>query len=153
MVYLNYAQYQQWAEGGTRFMARIKSNSKCKIVETRKVTGQSTVILNADVDIVVPTSKKAVRLRLVEYTFVDRKKKLVRIRALTNRWDLTAMEISDIYKYRWKIEIFFRSLKENVNLKKLYNTKASAVWNQIYLTLIAYLSNYFRFDGYWHPLY
>ncbi|MNY20521.1 Transposase DDE domain protein [compost metagenome] len=87
---------------------------------------------------VEPTSKTVFRLRLVEYTFVDRKKKLVRIRVITNRWDLSAKEISDIYKYRWKVELFFRFMKTHVNLKKLYNTKAPAVWNQIYLSLIAY---------------
>ncbi|NQX64496.1 IS4 family transposase [Paenibacillus alba] len=136
--YIHYASYQQWALTGIRFVARIKANSKCKIVETRSVTGQSSVILDADVDIVEPKIKEVFRLRLVEYTFVDRKKKLVRIRVLTNRWDLSAEEISNIYKYRWKIELFFRSMKGNMNLKKLYNTKPSAVWNQIYLSLIAY---------------
>ncbi|MNF96426.1 Transposase DDE domain protein [compost metagenome] len=119
-------------------MARIKANSTCKIVESRIVTGQSSVILDADVDMVDPETKDVFRLRLVEYTFVDRKKKLVRIRVLTNRWDLSAKEISDIYKYRWKIELFFRTMKASINLKKLYNTKPSAVWNQIYLSLIAY---------------
>ncbi|MDG0808066.1 transposase [Cohnella rhizosphaerae] len=62
-----------------------------------------------------------------------------RVRALTNRFDVSAEDIAQMYRYRWKVELFFKFMKQQLRLKKLYSTKEQAVWNQIYLNLIAYL--------------
>jgi hypothetical protein len=137
--YINYSNFRRWEKTGTRFVARLKANNKCKLLAKRTLTEPTPVTLDADVELIDPQSKEAFQLRLVEYTYIDNKsKRQKKIRVVTNRWDITAKEVSEIYRYRWKIELFFKWMKQHVNLKKLYNHKTSAVWNQIYLTLIAY---------------
>ena len=57
---------------------------------------------------------------------------------LHNRFDLDADEIGEIYWLRWKIEIFFKWIKQHIRIKTCYGTSQEAVENQIYLSLIAY---------------
>nr|WP_269750120.1 transposase [Planococcus lenghuensis] len=63
------------------------------------------------------------------------------MRLVTNRFDLSPAEISDIYRSRWAIELFFKWLKQHVKIKHFYGQSANAVKNQIYLALIAYRLN------------
>jgi hypothetical protein len=136
--YINYSHYFKWHERGTCFVARVKANNKFRLIEERQPPDGSHVLRDADVELGDPKTGSTFQLRLVEYTYIDAKKKLQKIRVLTNRWDLTAEEITDIYRYRWKIELFFKWLKQHVSLTKLYNHKEVAVWNQLYISLIAY---------------
>ncbi|MCC3377664.1 transposase, partial [Cohnella sp. REN36] len=62
-----------------------------------------------------------------------------RVRVLTNRWEVSAEDVARMYRYRWKVELFFKFMKQQLGLKKIYSTKPQAVWNQIYLHLIAYM--------------
>src|SRR5690606_26707835 len=58
---------------------------------------------------------------------------------LTNRFDLATQTICDLYKARWKVELFFKTLKQNLRIKKFLGTSANAVKAQILVALIAYL--------------
>lgn len=137
--YLDYRRYIEWARKGILFVARIKSNSRVRAVEERAVSG-SHIERDAVVEVAHSESKETERLRLVEYTFKDDQNAVKRIRVLTNRWDATAEDIALMYRYRWKVEIFFKSMKQQLHLKKLYSSiTPAAVWNQIYLNLIAYM--------------
>src|SRR5690625_996253 len=60
------------------------------------------------------------------------------LRIITNCFDLSPEKVSDIYKSRWAIELFFKWLKQHVNIKHFYGTSENAVLNQIYIALIAY---------------
>lgn len=136
--YINYALFSQWIQAGIRFVVRLKSNSKVSILEKRPVA--APLLLDADVEVEVPDTGEALHLRLVEYTFTDQKGKRHRVRALTNRFDLPASDIAALYRYRWKVELFFKAMKSQLNLKKLYDSENdAAVWNLIFLHAIAYL--------------
>ena len=58
---------------------------------------------------------------------------------LTNHLDLGATTIAAIYKDRWQIEIFFKSLKQYLKIKTFVGTSANAVKIQIWTALIAML--------------
>ena len=60
------------------------------------------------------------------------------LRLITNRFDLNAEEISDIYRSRWAIELFFKWLKQHVEIKHFYGMSETAIQNQIFLALITY---------------
>lgn len=60
------------------------------------------------------------------------------IRIITNRFDLDAEEIGEIYRSRWAIETFFKWMKQHAKLTVLYGTSERAVENQVYLALIKY---------------
>jgi IS4 transposase len=60
------------------------------------------------------------------------------VRIITNRFDLTAEEIGEMYRSRWQIESFFRWVKQNLKFTRLYGEDENAVMNQIWVCLIAY---------------
>src|SRR5699024_4622809 len=57
---------------------------------------------------------------------------------ITNRFDLDADEIAEIYKSRWAIELFFKWMKQHLSIKKFYGHSDQAVYNQVYLAMIVY---------------
>lgn len=136
--YIDYGQYLKWNREGIRFVARLKANSRVNVIRQQPVTS-SSIEKDEEVELTDPDTGETGTFRLVTYTFVDKKGKKHRVRALTNRWDVSAAEVAQMYRYRWKIEIFFKFMKQGLQLKKIYSAKEKAVWNQIYLNLLAYL--------------
>jgi IS4 transposase len=53
--------------------------------------------------------------------------------------DWTARTIADLYKKRWDIELFFKAIKQNLQIKTFVGTSENAVKSQIYIALITYL--------------
>ncbi|MCP9757442.1 IS4/IS5 family transposase, partial [Lacihabitans sp. CCS-44] len=56
---------------------------------------------------------------------------------ITNNFDLTAKEITDIYKKRWDIEVFFRFIKQELNVSHLVSLNENGIKVMLYMTLIA----------------
>jgi hypothetical protein len=57
---------------------------------------------------------------------------------LTNNLDLKAEEIALLYKYRWKIELFFKWIKQHLKIKSFWGTSENAVKTQVYIAIITY---------------
>ena len=56
----------------------------------------------------------------------------------SNNFDVTAEQIALLYKYRWRVELFFKWLKQHLRVKEFYGTSENAVKIQIYAAIIAY---------------
>jgi len=136
--YVKYEQYHIWAKQNIPFVARIKDHCVYELVEEHPHKANFPILLDAEVRITNRKTKEAFQLRLVEYEYQDLKGNWRRIRVLTNRRDLSAEQVSEVYRGRWKVELFFKWMKQHVNLTKWYSHKPRAVWNQIYLSLIAH---------------
>ena len=65
-----------------------------------------------------------------------------RVVLLTNNLKWSASTISAIYKDRWQIELFFKTIKQNLKIKRFYGNSKNAVMTQIWIALIAYLLFY-----------
>ena len=57
---------------------------------------------------------------------------------LTNNFDLPAVDIALLYKYRWKVELFFKWIKQHLKVKSFWGTSPNAVKTQIYIAIITY---------------
>ena len=57
---------------------------------------------------------------------------------LSNNLELPAIEIAMLYKYRWKIELFFKWIKQHLKIKSFWGTSENAVKTQIYIAIITY---------------
>ncbi|SUV00091.1 transposase IS4 family protein [Cytobacillus firmus] len=57
---------------------------------------------------------------------------------ITNRFDLSAEEISEMYKSRWAIELFFKWIKQHLNIKKFYGQSDWSIQNQVFIALIVF---------------
>ncbi|WP_284638332.1 IS4 family transposase [Paenibacillus silviterrae] len=127
--------FEKWVSDGIRFVVRVRDRLTLYPVEgtgreVPKSPGNHQILRDVD----VLSNKTTMPLRLVE--FVDEHER--RYRILTSRWDLTATEVALIYKNRWKIEIFFKWVKQHLNLVRIHGKAPHAVWNQLFMSLIAF---------------
>ena len=58
---------------------------------------------------------------------------------ITNDLDRTAQEIADLYKARWQIELFFKWIKQNLEIKRFFGRSENAVKIQVLAAMISYL--------------
>ena len=58
---------------------------------------------------------------------------------MTNDFELSAQEIADIYKARWQVELFFKWIKQNLQIKTFWGTSRNAVFTQLWVALIVFM--------------
>ncbi len=128
--YQVYRHFHTWVTQGIKFVARVKDNSRLVVEHERELPKRGDFCRDAIVQIPGEES----RLRLVE--FKDGQERLYRL--VTNRLDLSALQIAEIYRHRWLIELFFKWMKQHIRLVKPHGYTAEAMWNQLYIAVIAY---------------
>ena len=124
------------------FVTRIKTNTVYQTVEELDQPDNIEQNILKD-EIIMLTSDKAVKtgikkhkLRLV-HVYKEDENKVIEI--ICNQLDWKASTIADLYKKRWDIELFFKALKQNLQVKTFIGTSENAVKSQIYIALICYL--------------
>jgi len=75
-------------------------------------------------------------MRRIVYYDAETDKRLVFI---TNNFALPALIIAQLYKARWRVELFFKWIKQHLRIKKFYGTSANAVKTQIWIAMCAYV--------------
>ena len=75
-------------------------------------------------------------LRRIKYFDAENNKVLV---FLTDNFTLQATEIAILYKHRWRIELFFKWIKQHLKIKSFWGTSANAVKSQIWIAISAYV--------------
>ncbi|MEX1029794.1 MAG: transposase [Paenibacillaceae bacterium] len=98
-----YRYYKAWSEQNIRFVARIQKRNKAVVVCERHVPEFSRVLRDADVKVAFTENGEVIEvpLRLVEFT--DDKGNHYRVLTIVN--DLSAEQISEIYRHRWMIYV------------------------------------------------
>jgi hypothetical protein len=76
------------------------------------------------------------RLRRIRYFDAEKQKRLV---FLTNNFTLPALTIADLFRCRWKIELFFKWIKQHLRIKAFYGTSENAVKTQIWIAITMYV--------------
>jgi len=124
------------------FVTRIKDNTVYQTIEELDLPEELDQDILKD-EIIQLTSDKAQetgirehKLRLV-HVFKEDENKVITI--ITNQLDWKARTIADLYKKRWDIELFFKAIKQNLQIKTFLGTSENAVKSQIYIALINYL--------------
>lgn len=84
---------------------------------------------------IITRQKYPERLRLVKYRDESQDREFV---FLTNAFHLTSLEITELYKNRWQVELFFKWLKQHLKIKRFWGTTENAVRIQISVAIITY---------------
>ena len=74
-------------------------------------------------------------IRLVRYWDEEQNREFI---FLTNAFHISALQVAEIYKNRWQVELFFKSLKQHLKIKKFWGTTENAVRIQIYTAICTY---------------
>ena len=118
------------------FVVRAKTNLQYRCVRWKRRLPKN-ILTDAEIELTVYKSRNDYpeSLRLVKYYDEEQNRKFM---FLTNAMGLTAQQVSDLYKNRWQIELFFKWLKQHLKIKKFWGTTENAVRIQISAAITAY---------------
>lgn len=129
-----------WDSKGVFFVIRHKENLQYQSLKENILpqNRHHNIIKDELIELKTPASKKKYGNRLRRVAIWDEKNQQT-IELITNQMTWTASTISELYKSRWQIEIFFREIKQNLHIKSFVGTTENAVMIQIWTALITIL--------------
>ena len=136
--YVDFDRLYRFVLASAFFVTRTKAGIQLNRLESRPV--DRTTGLRSD-HIVWLTHPRSVahypdRLRRVSYRDPEEGKVLV---FLTNNFDLPALVIALLYKLRWRVELFFKWIKQNLRIKHFFGTGDNAVKTQVWIAVCVYV--------------
>ena len=132
--YLDYERFDRMTDDGYFFLSRLRKNAVIREVYNFKQPKDTTVLSDQMVLIGTVQNRAENYFRLIKV--MDSKGNVLQL--ITNRFDLNAEEISEMYKSRWAIELFFKWMKQHLNIKKFYGQSEWAIQNQVFIALIVF---------------
>ena len=120
------------------FVTRAKDNMAARRVYSRKIDKTTGLKYDQSVKLTGFYIKKDYPDYLRKIKYQDKETGMIYV-FLTNNFELSALEIAQLYKERWKIELFFKWIKQHLRIKSFYGTSRNAVCCQIWIAICMYL--------------
>jgi hypothetical protein len=136
--YLDFARLHRIQRESAFFVTRAKKNFNFRRLYSAPVdrtTGllfDQTIVLNG----FYSARDYPDKLRRVGFHDAERNKRLV---FLTNNISLPALTIAQLYHCRWKVELFFKWIKQHLRIKAFYGDSENAVKTQIWIAISVYV--------------
>ena len=136
--YVDFARFHRFTLAGAFFVTRAKAGLQINRLESRPVDERTGVRSDQIVWLTLPKSIEHYpdRFRRVSYRDLESGKTLV---FLTNNFDLPALTIAQLYKCRWRVELFFKWVKQNLRIKHFFGTTENAVKTQVWIVICVYV--------------
>lgn len=137
-AYIDFARLRALHQRGAFFITRAKQNFRYTVVQRRDVEKSSGLRCDQTIRLTGPLSSQKYPglLRRIRYRDADTGTSLV---FLTNNFLLAALVITRLYKCRWRIELFFKWIKQNLRIKSFLGNSSNAVKTQIWIAVTVYL--------------
>jgi hypothetical protein len=139
-AYIDFSHLADLAMREVFWVTRTKTSHKFKVVKLYQNGASGKILADELVETTTPSSQKAypfLMRRVRALVEVDGKD--VEMEFLTNNLEWSAQSIADLYKCRWKIEVFFKQIKQTLQLADFLGTSANAVRWQVWTALLVYL--------------
>jgi len=136
--YLDFKRLFTLTEFGAFFVTRAKSNTRFRRRYSQQTDKSQGVLCDQTI---VLTGKNALidypqPLRRVKY---HDEKTGKTFNFLTNNFAIPALSIAELYRQRWKVELFFKWIKQHLRIKSFYGTSDNAVKSQIWIAISVYV--------------
>jgi IS4 transposase len=136
--YFDFKQFAKYCKEEIYFVSRLKANTSYRILQEHSTEIYENI--KFDETIVMTGYKRGkdcpYKLRIIKSYDPETGKTIV---LLTNQFEWSAKTIAEVYKDRWQIEIFFKTIKQNLKIKSFFGTSRNAVLTQIWIAMIAFL--------------
>ena len=137
-AYLDFERLHHLHLCGAFFVLRAKSNTRLRRLSSRPVDRTTGLICD---QVVRPSGVHSATdypdpLRRIRYRDAERDKTLV---FLTNNFVLSALTITELYRARWQVELFFKWIKQHLRIKSFFGTSENAVKTQIWIAVSVYV--------------
>jgi Domain of unknown function (DUF4372)/Transposase DDE domain len=136
--YVDFERLGRFHEAGSYFVIRAKKNLKAQRRYSRKVDKATGLVCDQTVTLTGFYSQQGFPAPLRRVRFVDPEtgKRLV---FLTNNFTLPALTITELYRQRWQIELFFKWIKQHLRIKVFSGESENAVKTQIWIAVSVYV--------------
>jgi transposase len=136
--FLDFERLFRFHEAGSFFVTRGKGNLKAQRRYSHPVDRTTGLIRDQTILLTGFYSHKGYQTPLRRIRFKDPKtgKRLI---FLTNDFALPALTITDLYRCRWQVELFFKWIKQHLRIKQFYGTSGNAVKTQIWIAVSVYV--------------
>jgi transposase len=136
--YNDFARLHRWAQAGAFFVVRCRRNIKFTTGDRRPVDRATGLRSDQTVRFRDRRTSKNYpqRLRRVTYYDVEHRRRFI---LLTNAFYLPALNIPQLYKSRWQIELFFKWIKQHLRIKQFFGRSPNAIKTQIWTAIAAYV--------------
>jgi transposase len=137
-AYVDFQRLYQLHQSSAVFITRSKTNTGLRRIYSHKVDKNSGVKYDQTVALTGFYSKKDYpeKLRRIKYFDAEKGRSFV---FLTNQFTLPPLTIAELYRYRWRVEIFFKWIKQHLRIKSFYGTSENAVKTQIWIAISTYV--------------
>jgi hypothetical protein len=136
--YVDFARLYLFTQACAFFVTRAKNNLQFYLRTSRPVDRSSGVRCDQSIRLTgIRTAQRYPDL-LRRIAYYDAEKDL-RLTFLTNNFSLLPLTIAQLYRVRWRVELFFRWIKQHLRIKAFYGTSENAVKTQVWVALAAYL--------------
>lgn len=136
--YIDYERLYRIHTSKAFFVIRAKENMNFKCVKSNKKNRSLGILADQLISVQGHYASKNYPAKIRRIKFYDEEHKRVLI-FLTNNLELEATEIAKLYKHRWKIELFFKWIKQNLKIKTFWGTSENAVKVQIWIAISVYI--------------
>ena len=120
---------------GSIFVTRVKDNASYKRIHINPHNKDESIKSDVLIELIGPVVKNDYPEPLRKIKYYDEKTNKT-YEFLTNDLKRDALEIAEIYKERWEVELFFKWIKQNLKIKSFWGTSMNAVYSQIWVALI-----------------
>jgi hypothetical protein len=136
--YIDYKRLFKIHESGAYFVTRAKDNMSYRRVYSHEKESGSGVIYDQSVKLNnhYASQDYPLKIRRIKYKDADSGKTLV---FLTNNFQIKATDIAQLYRNRWKIELFFKWIKQHLKIKSFWGLSENAVKSQIWIAISVYV--------------
>ena len=118
------------------FVVRAKTNIKARVLKWNRRLPKN-ILSDCEIELTGFYTQKSYpeTIRLVRFWDEEDEREFV---YLTNAKHIPALQVAELYKNRWQVELFFKWLKQHLKIKKFWGTSENAVKIQVYSAIIAY---------------
>jgi hypothetical protein len=138
--YNDFSLLYTWHSSGAFFVIRHKENLKYRKIKENELPDNrhANILIDEVIELTGPQSSKKYGKQLRRVAIYNEENGQT-IELITNQMSWTANTISELYKSRWQIEIFFREIKQLLHIKSFIGTTENAVMIQVWTALITIL--------------
>ncbi len=136
-AYVDFKRLYTINQSNAFYVTRAKENFNFKRISSVKSDKTNGIICDQTVKLkgIKSSTYYPVVLRRIKYFDNEQRRTFV---FLTNNFAQSAVDIAMLYRYRWKVELFFKWIKQHLKIKSFWGTSINAVKTQVYIAIITY---------------
>jgi len=137
-AYLDFARLYALNMACAFFVTRARKDARFRRIYSHAVDRRTGLICDQTVELVwfYPARSYPTQLRRIKYIDPQSRRRFV---FLTNHFQLPALTITQLYRGRWHIELFFKWIKQHLRIKAFYGTSPNAVKTQVWIAICTYV--------------